>query len=181
HPWLRLAPAVRATLISVLDDATKRLLYAQLWPAETTAAVFGALHAVFTTWGLPIALYTDRAGWAFHTPKAGGPIDRTHLTQIGRALERLGVEHIGAYSPQAGVRGTVRRDVHGMISVWHGARCFGRYDGQGRPLALDQPKNARAHLPQDRRSITISSPGIPRLRANAKRRCRPRLPTGPRD
>src|SRR5438876_3905961 len=49
HPWLRLAPAVRATLISVLDDATKRLLYAQLWPAETTAAVFGALHAVFTT------------------------------------------------------------------------------------------------------------------------------------
>ncbi|HEV2055071.1 MAG TPA: hypothetical protein VGV06_07850, partial [Methylomirabilota bacterium] len=47
------------------------LLYAQLWPAATTAAVFTALQAVFTTWGLPIALYTDRAGWAFHTPTAG--------------------------------------------------------------------------------------------------------------
>src|SRR2546426_7933491 len=116
HPWLALAPAVRATLISVLDDATKRLLYAQLWPAETTAAVFGALHAVFTTWGLPIALYTDRAGWAFHTPKAGGPIDRTHLTQIGRALERLGVEHIGAYSPQARGRGErLNRTVQGRL------------------------------------------------------------------
>src|SRR6266487_323952 len=42
HPWLRLAADVRATLISVLDDATKRLVYAQLCPAETTAAVFGA-------------------------------------------------------------------------------------------------------------------------------------------
>src|SRR5919204_1091568 len=59
HAWLRLAPDVRATLITVVDDATKRLLYAQLWPAETTAAIFSALHAVFTRWGLPIALYTD--------------------------------------------------------------------------------------------------------------------------
>src|SRR2546430_2391326 len=101
HPWLRLAPARRATLIAVVDDATTRLLYAQLWPGETAAAVFHALHTVFTTWGLPIALYTDRAGWAFHTPKAGGPIDRTHPTQVGRALARLGVERIGAYSPQA--------------------------------------------------------------------------------
>src|SRR5207247_2548909 len=50
--------------------------------------------------GLPIALYTDRAGWAFHTPKAGGRVDRTHLTQVGRALAHLGIEHIPSYSPQ---------------------------------------------------------------------------------
>ena len=54
---------------------------------------------------LPIALYTDRAGWAFLTPKAGGPIDRTRLTHVGRALAHLGIEHIGAYSPQARGRG----------------------------------------------------------------------------
>ena len=47
------------------------------------------------------ALYTDRAGWAFYTPKAGGPVDRAKLTQVGRALARLGIEHIPAYSPQA--------------------------------------------------------------------------------
>jgi hypothetical protein len=116
HPWLRLAPALRATLIAVVDDATTRLLYAQLWPGETAAAVFHALHTVFTTWGLPIALYTDRAGWAFHTPKAGGPIDRTHPTQVGRALERLGVEHIGAYSPQARGRSErLNRTVQGRL------------------------------------------------------------------
>jgi hypothetical protein len=52
-----------------------------------------------------MALYTDRAGWAFHTPKAGGPVDRDRLTHVGRALARLGIEHIGAYSPPARGRG----------------------------------------------------------------------------
>ena len=48
-----------------------------------------------------MALYTDRAHWAFHTPKAKGPVDKTRLTQVGRALARLGIEHIPSYSPQA--------------------------------------------------------------------------------
>jgi len=51
--------------------------------------------------GLPMALYTDRAHWAFHTPKAKGPVDKTRLTQVGRALAQLGIEHIPSYSPQA--------------------------------------------------------------------------------
>ena len=41
-----------------------------------------------------MALYTDRAHWAFHTPTAKGPVDKTQLTQVGRALARLGIEHI---------------------------------------------------------------------------------------
>ena len=101
HAWLARCPEARPTLLHVLDDATKRLLYAQLWPAETAEAVMTALRAVFESHGLPIALYTDRAGWAFHTPKAGEPVDRTKRTQVGRALHRLGIEHIPAYSPQA--------------------------------------------------------------------------------
>src|SRR5215831_17844582 len=60
-----------------------------------------ALKQVFLAHGLPMSLYTDRGAHYFHTPKAGGEIDRGHLTQVGRALEQLGVEHIGAYSPQA--------------------------------------------------------------------------------
>ena len=60
-----------------------------------------ALWEVFATDGLPMALYTDRAAWAFYTPKAKGPVDKTHLTQVGRALARLGIEHIPSYSPQA--------------------------------------------------------------------------------
>ncbi|MCZ6546167.1 MAG: hypothetical protein O6913_10775, partial [Chloroflexi bacterium] len=64
-------------------------------------AVMRSLAAVVRTEGLPMALYTDRAGWAFYTPKAKGPVDKTRLTQVGRALARLGIEHIPSYSPQA--------------------------------------------------------------------------------
>jgi hypothetical protein len=47
-----------------------------------------------------MSLYTDRGADYFRTTKAG-EIDRGCLTQVGRALEQLGVEHIGAHSPQA--------------------------------------------------------------------------------
>jgi transposase len=101
HAWFALAPEARPTLVTVPDDATNQVLYAQFWERESTRAVMTALREVFRTHGLPMALYTDRAGWAFHTPKAHGPVDKTRLTQVGRALARLGVEHIPAYSPQA--------------------------------------------------------------------------------
>src|SRR5713226_10173883 len=101
HAWLALRPAERQTLLQSIDDATKRVLYAQLVPAEATATVMAALWHILETHGLPQALYTDRAGWAFYTPKAGEPVDRDKLTQVGRALARLGIEHIPAYSPQA--------------------------------------------------------------------------------
>jgi hypothetical protein len=88
-------------MIAIIDDATKRLLYAQLFVAESTEAVMRGLRAVITKHGIPAALYSDRASWAFATPKAGGAVDRDQLTQVGRALARLGVEHIPSYSPQA--------------------------------------------------------------------------------
>src|SRR5262245_13959875 len=101
HPWLTLAPELRPCLIAIPDDATNQVLHAALYPRESSAAVMHALAAVFQTFGLPAALYTDRAGWAFYTPHAKGRVDKTHVTQVGRALERLGIEHIPAYSPQA--------------------------------------------------------------------------------
>ena len=93
HPWLTLRPDERQTLIAVIDDATKRLLYAQLWPSESTEAILSALRAVAESAGLPMALYTDRASWAFYTRRAGERVDRTRLTQVGRALHQLGIEH----------------------------------------------------------------------------------------
>jgi len=101
HEWLTLAPEIRPCLIAVSDDATKRVLHAALYPSESRQAVMTGLAAVLRTEGLPMALYTDRAHWAFHTPKAKGPVDKSRLTQVGRALARLGVEHIPSYSPQA--------------------------------------------------------------------------------
>jgi hypothetical protein len=102
HQWLALVPEQWLTLIAVVDDATKDVLYGQLSEeGESTARVMTALRTVFTTWGLPMALYTDRAHWAAHTPVAGGGVDRKNPTQVGRALAQLGIEHILGYSPQA--------------------------------------------------------------------------------
>jgi len=102
HHWLALVPEQWLTLLAVVDDATTQVLYAQLSErGESTVTVMTALRTVCTTWGLPGALYTDRAHWAAHTPVAGGAVDRTKLTQVGRALAQLGIEHILGYSPQA--------------------------------------------------------------------------------
>ena len=42
-------------------------------------------------------LYTDWGSHYFYTPEAGGKVDKTHLTQVGRALKQLGIEHIAAW------------------------------------------------------------------------------------
>jgi transposase len=102
HRWLALVPDRFQTLIVILDDATKHLLYAQLAEGgESLEAIMGALRAVLATHGLPGAVYTDRAGWAVYTPTSGSAPDRTKRTQVGRALARLGIEHIASGSPQA--------------------------------------------------------------------------------
>lgn len=102
HVWLALVPDSRPTLLAVVDDATKRLLYAQLVAGgESVVAIMTAVRAVLATHGLPMALYTDRASWAVYTPTAGAGPDGRKLTQVGRALQRLGIEHILGYSPQA--------------------------------------------------------------------------------
>jgi transposase len=99
HAWLEGQPPL--DLIVTMDDATGEIYSAFLVEEEGTASTFRALKEVFKTHGLPISLYTDRGGHYFFTPEAGGEVDRNRLTQVGRALKQLGVEHIAAYSPQA--------------------------------------------------------------------------------
>jgi transposase InsO family protein len=99
HEWLAGQPAL--DLIVTLDDATGAIYSAFLVEEEGTASTFRALAEVFGAHGLPLSLYTDRGSHYFYTPEAGGKVDRANLTQVGRALDHLGVEHIAAYSPQA--------------------------------------------------------------------------------
>jgi transposase len=108
HAWLGGQPAL--DLIVTMDDATSAILSAFLVEEEGTASTLRALTEVFGQHGLPLSLYTDRGSHYFYTPEAGGKVDRSNLTQVGRALEHLGVEHIAAYSPQA--RGRSERVFH---------------------------------------------------------------------
>jgi len=116
HPWLALVPGEKQTLIQVVDDSTSRVLYAQLWPGETVRAVMTAMYEIVREYGIPESFYTDRAGWAFDTPEAGGKVSKTRLTQVGEALRRLGVEHIPSYSPQGRGRSErMNRTVQGRL------------------------------------------------------------------
>ena len=117
HRWLALVPERWFTLIAVVDDASKRLLYAELLDGgESVRAVMTALRTGLHRYGLPMALYTDRAHWAVHTPTSGTAPDRRQLTQVGRALARLGIEHILGFSPQARGRSErVNRTLQGRL------------------------------------------------------------------
>jgi transposase len=99
HAWLEGQPAL--DLIVTMDDATSEVLSLFLVEEEGTASTLQGLREVVAEHGLFCALYTDRGSHYFETPKAGEKVSKTHLTQVGRALKQLGIEHIAAYSPEA--------------------------------------------------------------------------------
>src|ERR1700687_2613912 len=101
-------------LLVILDDATSEIYYAQLVEEESTMTVLRALREVIEQQGIFCALYSDRASHFFRTPRAGGKVDAERLTQVGRALQELGIRMIPAYSPQA--RGRSERGV----GTWQG-------------------------------------------------------------
>src|SRR5581483_2817258 len=97
--WLSGQPML--DLVVTMDDATSTIYSAFLIEEEGTDSSFRGLIEVFVKQGLPSSLYTDRGSHYFVTPKAGEPVDKNRLTQVGRALKQLGIEHIPAYSPEA--------------------------------------------------------------------------------
>lgn len=106
HRWIP-SSGCDHDLIVTLDDASGRLYSAFLVEEEGTMSSFRGLHETIAAEGLFSAFYTDRGSHYFHTPKAGGKVDKTRLTQVGRALAQLGITHIPSYSPEA--RGRVER------------------------------------------------------------------------
>jgi transposase len=97
--WLEGQPML--DLVVTMDDATSTLYSALLVEEEGTASSFRGLLETFTAEGLCCSLYTDRGSHYFYTPQAGEAVDKKTLTQVGRALNKLGIEHIPAYSPEA--------------------------------------------------------------------------------
>lgn len=105
HAWLEgQAPL---DLIVTMDDATSEIYSAFLVAEEGTVSSLRGLAEVAGRHGLFCALYTDRGSHYFLTPKAGQKVAKQHVTQVGRALAQLGIEHIPAYSPEA--RGRMER------------------------------------------------------------------------
>lgn len=106
HRWLPQV-AQDLDLIVTLDDATGAIYSALLVEEEGTMSSFLGLLETIGAQGLFGTLYTDRGSHYFHTPQAGGKVDRSKPTQVGRALGQLGITHIPSYSPEA--RGRMER------------------------------------------------------------------------
>ena len=94
-------------LIVTMDDATGQIYSAFLTEQEGTMSSLVGLRETIAAHGLFSSLYTDRGSHYFFTPKAGGDVDKKHLTQVGRALAQLGIRHIPSYSPEG--RGRMER------------------------------------------------------------------------
>lgn len=86
-----------------MEDATSALYSAFLVDQEGTASSLRGLREVVAAHGLFCSSH-------YFTPEAGGKASKTVLTQVGRGLKQLGIEHIAAYSPQA--RGRSERVFH---------------------------------------------------------------------
>ena len=94
-------------LIVTLDDATGAIYSAILVEEEGTMSSFLGLFETIGEQGLFRAFYNDRGAHYFYTPKAGGKVDKSKPTQVGRGLAQLGITHIPSYSPEA--RGRMER------------------------------------------------------------------------
>lgn len=98
HEWV---PGKKWDLIVTMDDATNEHYNVFFVQEEGTASSFQGVQDVILRKGLFSTLYTDRGSHYWHTPKEGGKVSKTQLTQFGRAMQQLGIMMIPAYSPEA--------------------------------------------------------------------------------
>ncbi len=125
-----------------MDDATSEIYSAFFVAEEGTMSSFHGLAEVIAERGLFCGLYADRAARYWHTPEAGGKVDKDNPTQVGRALAQLGIELIAAYSPEARGRsermfgtlqGRLPRELR--LAGGHGIGiCISRRHPRGHPL-----------------------------------------------
>jgi len=91
--------------LGAIDDATSQVVGLHFRPTEDRHGYVTLLHHVFTTAGLPVALYGDGINilvrndrhWNLEEQLTGAQAP----THVGRMLQDLGVGYIQARSPQA--------------------------------------------------------------------------------
>jgi len=109
HDWLE-GRGPTLTLVGAIDDATAQVPAAFFAEHETTWAYLQLFWRIFRHKGLPQAVYADRHS-IFQTDRAPTLEEqlagRRPQTQVGRALDELGITLIPAGSPQA--KGRVER------------------------------------------------------------------------
>jgi len=108
HPWFG-PDGQTSCLLNMIDDA-QGTVFALLDREETTAIAMRALWGWIERYGIPKALYVDFKNVYITTrePTIEEQLrGECPLTQFGKACKKLGIEILGAHSPQA--KGRVER------------------------------------------------------------------------
>src|SRR5258706_10426378 len=105
HDWFE-GRGDKCTLLTCIDDATGRIM-AKFATGENTIDLMLLFRKYIELYGRPHMIYTDHGG-AYKVNV--GNMDGEKKTQLGRALDQLGIELIFANSPQA--KGRIERN-HG--------------------------------------------------------------------
>ena len=98
HEWVA---GHRWDLIVTMDDATSEHYSMFFTDEEGTASSFRGVQEIIAAHGLFSSFYSDRGSHYWHTPEAGGKVDKENPTQFGRAMKQLGIDMIAAYSSEA--------------------------------------------------------------------------------
>ena len=98
HKWVS---GTSWDLVVTMDDATGEHYSMFFVQEEGTVSSFRGVQEAIEKRGLFCSFYSDRGTHYWHTPEAGGKVDKKRLTQFGRAMSQLGIEMIAAYSPEA--------------------------------------------------------------------------------
>jgi len=99
------------TLLGAIDDATSQVVALHFRPTEDLHGYATLLHQVFTTVGVPVALYGDGVNILVRTDRHWTLAEQLAGTQapthLGRVLQELGIGYVQARSPQG--KGRVER------------------------------------------------------------------------
>lgn len=110
--WLEERGPVFA-LHGIIDDATGMILGLHFRPTEDLVGYFCVFRQMAENHGIPLAFYTDKHTIFFSPKKDSLSLEeelagkKVALTQLGRVLASVGINHIPASSPQA--KGRVER------------------------------------------------------------------------
>lgn len=165
HPWLS-SSEEKAWLISTVDDATGKILYAKFFESDNTFNNMQVIRKVIEDNGIFLALYTDKASH-FKTTRLGGLHYDVNIeqddTNIQKALSDLGITLIIANSPQA--KGRVERSYRTLqdrLIKEMRIRDIKDYDGANRylPEFLDYYNRKFNKNPSAKKTYTKIPPEI---------------------
>lgn len=138
--WLG-ARGPQLMLLGAIDDATSEILALHFRPAEDVHGYTTLFQQLFTTHGLPLALYGDRLNLLVRNDRHWSVAEELAGTQspthLGRMLQDLGIAYVAAHSPQA--KGRIER-------LW--ATLQDRLVSELRLRGLTTVEAAAAYLPE---------------------------------